>query len=300
MTTIFYGALGFTLFCVIALMFAPLVMRPTAEVQRFFDLVKNNRPERRKVGNRQRFEEGLFSLVTDLRSALGMTIDAKSQERLYAAGYRGTLAPDLFFAAQFLTPLCLVIIASFTEQQTAFWIFIALVLGYLLPNIWLSIAMSRRKDTIRRGLPDAIDLLVICVDAGLGIDQALIRVGQELLISHPEIHAEFSRVHLEQRAGAPRLEAWKNLANRTRIKEIAVFVNMLTQTDRFGTPIAKALGGFAQDLRSSRRQRTEEAAAKTKIKIIFPLVFCIFPCLFVVLLTPAILSIMTNFKSVAR
>lgn len=300
MTTIFYGAIGFTLFCVIALMLAPMVMRPTVEAQRFFELVKSKRPEWRKGSNRQRFEEGLLSLIADLRSALGMTINAKSQERLNAAGYRGHLAVDLFFAAQFLTPLGLVIAASFTEQQTAFWIFMAIVLGYMLPNIWLSIAIGRRKETIRRGLPDAIDLLVICVDAGLGIDQALLRVGQELVISHPEIHTEFSRVHLEQRAGTPRFEAWQDLAVRTGIKEIAVFVSMLTQADRFGTPIAKSLGGFAQDLRSSRRQRTEEAAAKTKIKIVFPLVFCIFPCLFIVLLAPAILSIVASFQGVSQ
>jgi len=132
---------------------------------------------------------------------------------------------------------------------------------------------------------------VICVDAGLGLDQALLRIGEELSASHPDIAEEFVQVNLEQRAGRPRLEAWKNLADRSEIEEFTSFVSMLSQTDRFGTPIIRALSRFSEDIRSKRRQRAEEAAAKTKIKIIFPLVLCIFPCIFIVLLAPALLSI---------
>ncbi len=140
--------------------------------------------------------------------------------------------------------------------------------------------------------------MVICIDAGLGLDQALLRIGQELDTSHPDIHEEFLQVNREQRAGRPRIEAWQNLADRTEIEEFSGFVAMLTQTDRFGTPIIQALSRFSEEIRTKRRQRAEEAAAKTKIKIIFPLVLCIFPCIFIVLLAPAVLSIMDGFKSI--
>jgi len=132
------------------------------------------------------------------------------------------------------------------------------------------------------------------------LDQALLRVGEELAISHPDIQAEFAQVNREQRAGVPRLEAWKNLAERTQIEEFTAFVSMLTQTDRFGTPIIRALSRFSEDIRLKRRQRAEEAAAKTKIKIIFPLVLCIFPCIFIVLLAPAILNIASGLAGMGQ
>ena len=134
----------------------------------------------------------------------------------------------------------------------------------------------------------------------LGMDQALLRVGMELDVSHPDINEEFTQVNLEQRAGRPRLEAWKNLAERTQIEEFTAFVNMLTQTDRFGTPILRALSRFSEDIRLKRRQHAEEQAAKTKIKIIFPLVLCIFPCIFIVLLAPALISIADGLKSMQQ
>jgi tight adherence protein C len=146
-------------------------------------------------------------------------------------------------------------------------------------------------------LPDALDLLVVCVEAGLGLDQAMLRVGHELVISHPEISQEFAQINLEQLAGKPRLAAWKSAAKRTDVPEFSLFVTMLTQADRFGTPIIRALSRFADEIRSKRRQRAEEMAAKTKIKILFPLVLFIFPCIFIVLLAPAFLSIIRTMKT---
>jgi len=172
--------------------------------------------------------------------------------------------------------------------------------GYLGPDLWLKQKTSSRKNRIRRSLPDALDLMVICVDAGLGLDQALLRIGEELAVSHPDISSEFIQVNLEQRAGRPRLEAWKNLADRSELEEFTSFVSMLTQTDRFGTPIIRALSRFSEDIRVKRRQRAEEAAAKTKIKIIFPLVLCIFPCIFIVLLAPAILNIASGLSGLGQ
>ncbi|QHN02694.1 type II secretion system F family protein [Granulicella sp. WH15] len=299
-TSILYAAIGLTLFCVLILMMAPIVLRPTAEAQRFIEVVQSSRPDRRKIGRRQRFEEGLVSLIGKLRSKLGIAASQKSQERLQSAGLRSTYAQDLFFAAQVLTPLVGVFVGSFVREQTLFAVLASAVVGYVFPNICLDTAIRSRRQKIARSLPDAVDLLVICINAGLGLDQALLRIGEELAISHPEIQGELSRVYLEQRAGRPRIEAWQNLATRTKIKEVSVFVSMLMQTDRFGTPIGKALSEFSEDLRQRRRQRAEEAAAKAKVKIIFPLVFFIFPCLFIVLLAPAFLSIMNGFQGMSR
>jgi tight adherence protein C len=125
----------------------------------------------------------------------------------------------------------------------------------------------------------------------------MLRVGQELIISHPDIHQEFMQVNLEQLAGKPRLEAWKSTAERTQIAEFSLFVSMLTQADRFGTPIVRALSRFGDEIRLKRRQRAEEMAAKAKIKILFPLVFFIFPCIFIVLLAPAFMNIAKGMKN---
>ncbi len=293
-------AVGFALFCTLLLFTIPIVLKPSSEEQRVRDIVSSLRTERRPLTQRERFEEGLLDISKALRSRLGLAISTKSRNRLMAAGYRNPSAPEYFFAAMCLSPLLGAFIGSFIPQNTLFSVFILAVLGFIAPDFILSGMITRRKNRIRRSLPDAIDLLVICVDAGLGLDQALLRVGDELALSHPDIHEEFTRVHLEQRAGRPRLEAWHNLAVRTNIEEFSAFTSMLTQTDRFGTPIIRALSRFADDLRLKHRQRAEEAAAKTKIKIIFPLVFFIFPCLFIVLLAPAVLSISGGLKGMAK
>jgi tight adherence protein C len=151
----------------------------------------------------------------------------------------------------------------------------------------LSRLIKKRREKIRLSVPDAVDLLVICVDAGLGLDQAMLRAGQELNVSHPEIYEELMQINREQRAGKLRLDAWEAMAKRSQLEEIDGFVNMLLQTERFGTPIAKALSNFADGIRQKRRQKAEELAAKTTVKIIFPLVLFIFPSMFIVLLGPA-------------
>ena len=300
MQILFYSAIAFTVFCLIALLLAPMLLKPSPEAQRILDLVKSNRPDQRTVRGKEQFQEKMLQMARDLRARLGLAENPKLQERLLAAGLRDPSAGDLFFAAQFLTPLVGAFAGSFLPENTMFWIGSCAVIGYMAPDMWLSFMTKRRQDRIRRSLPDAIDLLVICVDAGLGLDQALMRVGEELSLSHADINEELTQVNLEQRAGKPRLEAWQSLADRTKIEEFAGFVNMLTQTDRFGTPIIKALTRFSEEIRLKRRQRAEEAAAKTKIKIIFPLVLFIFPCIFIVLLAPAILSIAKGMKGMSN
>jgi tight adherence protein C len=291
MQIIFYLALAFTVFCTVALLMAPMLLKPAPEVQRVLDVTSSKQVSSRQILGEEELRDKMLSIAHALRAKLGFSENKDLNNRLAQAGMRAPGTPDVFFAAQFLTPLVLAFGGSFIADNTVFWVLALAVAGYMIPDFWLTMQQGKRKERIRKSMPDAMDLLVICVDAGLGLDQALLRVGHELALSHPDISQEFAQVNMAQRAGQARLEAWQTLADRTKIEEFQQFVGMLTQTDRFGTPIAKALGRFSEELRLARRQRAEEAAVKTKIQIIFPLVICIFPCIFIVLLAPAVLIV---------
>jgi tight adherence protein C len=227
-----------------------------------------------------------------LRTHFGFTDDAGLQMRFTRAGLKGMMPADLYLSTRMLGPLLAIAVGSLLPSGRIFWMIALPALAYLAPDLLLELLIKRRRERIRCSIPDVIDLLVICVDAGLGLDQAIMRVGQELSISHPEINDEFLQLNREQRAGRLRADAWSGLAERVKIPDIDAFVSMLMQTERFGTPISKALSSFALGVRTRRRQAAEEMAAKTTIKIIFPLVFFIFPAIFIVLLGPAVLSMM--------
>ena len=160
-------------------------------------------------------------------------------------------------------------------------------LGYVLTGVVLARLAKRRQHRIRLSLPDALDLLVVSVEAGLGLDQALQRVGDELVTAHPELSDDLRLINLELRAGKPRAEALHNLADRTGVDDLASLVAVLVQTDKFGTSVAQSLRVQSEVLRTKRRQRAEEAAAKTGVKMVFPLVICIFPAIWVVTIGPA-------------
>jgi tight adherence protein C len=164
---------------------------------------------------------------------------------------------------------------------------IAGALGYLLPSMALARLAKKRQHRVRLGLPDALDLLVVSVEAGLGLDQAIQRVGDELSFAHPDLASELRMINLELRAGKARPDALRNLATRTGVDDIESLVAMLVQTDKFGTSVAQSLRVHSETVRTKRRQRAEEAAAKTGAKMVFPLVFCIFPSIFVVTIGPA-------------
>jgi tight adherence protein C len=300
MPVFFYAVLGLIIFCVVALLLTPNLFRPSPEAQRILDVVQSTRPDQRTISSKEQLQTRLLGLATGLRIRLGLAENPVLKARLAAAGIKGTAAADIFFASQFLVPATGAVVGTLIGTNTLSYVLGLGALGYMAPNMWLNWKTSRRRKRIRRSIPDALDLMVICVDAGLGLDQALLRVGNELDVSYPDIQEEFLQVNREQRAGRPRLEAWQNLADRTQIEEFSAFVSMLAQTDRFGTPIIRALTRLSEDIRMKRRQRAEEAAAKTKIKIIFPLVLCIFPCIFIVLLAPAILSIMMGMQGMGQ
>ena len=296
MPIVFYVLLGLIVFGVVALMMMPNFFRPSPEAQRIMDVVKSDRPDLRPVQSKEQMQDKLLHVATNLRMRLGISDNPRLKERLAQAGIRGKSSMDAYFAAQYLVPIGGAALGTLFGSNLVLCVLAFGVAGYLAPDMWLNWMMGRRRKRIRRSIPDSLDLMVICVEAGLGLDQALLRIGQELAVSHPDIHDEFVQVNREQRAGRPRLEAWQNLAERTEIDEFRSFVGMLTQTDKFGTPIAKALSRFSEEIRTKRKQAAEEAAAKTKIKIIFPLVLCIFPCIFIVLLAPAVLNIMSGLQ----
>jgi tight adherence protein C len=169
-------------------------------------------------------------------------------------------------------------------------------LGYLAPDFWLSNRVAARQSQLRLGLPEALDLIVICVEAGLSMDKATMRTAQELRISQPAIADELNLVYLEQRAGRPRGEAWRNLGDRTDVDTIRSLASILIQADKFGTSIGKMLRAHSETLRTRRRQDAEEQAAKTTVKLVFPLVLFIFPSLFVVTLGPSMIIMFEGFS----
>ena len=160
-------------------------------------------------------------------------------------------------------------------------------IGYVVPGFLLARIAKRRSHRIRLSLADALDLMVVSVEAGLGLDQALQRVGQELAFAYPDLSDELRLVNLELRAGKARSEALRNLADRSGVDDLSALVTMLIQTDKFGTSVAQSLRVYSETLRTKRRQRAEEAAAKVGVKMVFPLVFCIFPAIWVVTIGPA-------------
>ena len=239
--------------------------------------------------------EQIVSALGPLRKYVGFTENPEIVKRLAMAGYRKASHADAFLLMRMVLPVAAALIGAFSvRSNTLFVVIILAVVGFMLPDLWLSRAISQRKQRIKLSVPDALDLLVICLEAGLGLDQALLRVGQEMRITHRELSEEFLFVNLEQRAGKARIEAWRNMAQRSGVESMRAFVHMLAQTERFGTPISKSLGSFAEALRIRRRQQAEEMAAKTTIKLVPPLVMFIFPSLFIVLLAPAVLVIGKN------
>lgn len=220
--------------------------------------------------------------------------------KLTLAGFRKPEHVEIFTAVKLLLPVVGIVVGTFFASNMITAVLVGAVAGFFIPDLVLSYLVTRRQTNIRIALPDALDLLVICMEAGLGIDQAMVRVSEEMAVNAPSLAEEFQIINREQRAGKPRLDAWRSMAERLDIEFVRQFVTMLVQTERFGTPIAHALGVFADTLRSRRMQAAEETAAKTGVKLLFPLVLFIFPSIFVVSLGPAIISLQKMFQEIAK
>jgi tight adherence protein C len=213
----------------------------------------------------------------------------KLQKRLVCAGYRNKEAITIFMGIRLGFALIAFAIASspLVGRPNVFLALGVAAVGYLLPSMLLGRLAKKRQHRIRLSLADVLDLLVVSVEAGLGLDQALQRVGEELATTHPDLSDELRLINLELRAGKARSEALRNLAERTGVDDLSSLAAMLIQTDKFGTSVAQSLRVHSDTLRTKRRQRAEEAAAKTGVKMVFPLVFCIFPAIWVVTIGPA-------------
>jgi tight adherence protein C len=221
------------------------------------------------------------------------------QQRLVRAGLRSDTAVKTFYGAKVMTPLFLLLVVWATgllHLSPFFFLCLALGFGFLVPDFWLGRMISNRQKEIRKGLPDVLDLLVICVEAGLSLDQATARTSAELVKAQPALSDELGIVALEQRAGRARSDAWKHMAERTDVDVVRNLVSMLVQAEQFGTSIGKTLRVHSDTLRTKRVQEIEEKAAKLSVKLLFPLVLFIFPSLFVVVLGPAILVMIDSFK----
>lgn len=223
---------------------------------------------------------------------------AQIRQRLIQAGYRSQSAPAVFWGARLLLTASLGLsmlaigAASGAEPSSLLMRGLAAAgLGWVLPSFYVGRKQKKRKLAIQKALPDALDLMVVCVEAGLGLNQALVRVSEEIRHVSMEMSEELILVNLEIRAGAERSQALRNLAERTGVDDVRALTAILIQTDRFGTSVSTALRTQADTMRTKRRQRAEEAAAKTTIKLIPPLVFCVFPAIFTVILGPAAIQI---------
>jgi len=213
----------------------------------------------------------------------------KLRKRLVSAGFRNKEALTIFMGIRLGVALTAFGVASspLIGRPNVFLAIGVAAVGYLLPSMVLGRLAKKRQHRIRLSLADVLDLLVVSVEAGLGLDQALQRVGEELAFTHKDLSEELRLVNLEMRAGKARSEALRNLADRTGVDDLSSLAAMLIQTDKFGTSVAQSLRVHSDTLRTKRRQRAEEAAAKTGVKMVFPLVFCIFPAIWVVTIGPA-------------
>jgi tight adherence protein C len=218
---------------------------------------------------------------------------SRIRKRLIRAGFTSPSAAVIIAASEVVLPVVLGL-SAFAVVGAGRGILagtLLAIVGYLIPGFVVGRIVTKRQQQIRNGLPDALDLVIVCVEAGLSLDQAILKASEELSLSHPALADELQQVTNEIRAGKPRMEAFHNFADRTRVDDVRALVAMLVQTDRFGTSIAQALRIHADTGRTMRRQRAEERAAKLGVKLVFPLVFCLFPAIYVVTLGPGAIRI---------
>ena len=248
----------------------------------------------RALENKPAIKDRIEQALDPLSKAIPMSPSDVSRTRalLIQAGFRDAIDVNYYFGARILTAVIGFAAVSLLSGFDNLPLLIGVTgLGFILPRFILKRMIKDRQQRIRLGLPDALDLTVICVEAGLALDQALMRVGQDLHHAHPDLSDEFHLVNLEMRAGKPRAEALRNLVDRTGVEDIRALVGTLIQTDRFGTSVAQALRVHSDSLRTERRQRAEEQAAKTTIKMVPPLVIFVLPSIIFVTIGPAVIQL---------
>ena len=255
----------------------------------------------------QQLKVGMFDEILNMMSKFSMPSDSghlsKTRIRFFNAGYRGSAIAIIYFSSKTLLtliiPICSFAYSYYQGHTISSALALASILavgGYFLPDYVLNFLIERRQKELMNSFPDALDLVRICVGCGLGLDAAITRVGDEIRIVSPQLAEEFKQLSLELRAGSSRENALNNLAMRTGLKDIEALVAMLKQASRFGTNVTDALLIFSEDLRAKRKIRAQETAAKIPVKISIPIILCVFPALFVVILGPAIISLVNTMR----
>jgi tight adherence protein C len=292
------------MFCILFLLFVCgglLLFYRGSMLQRITDVINPRSKPKTLASTIQQTGVSLSSVMERVQQLLPKSQAEMSviAQRLTRAGYREEDAAKIFYGCKVVAPLVLAGLAwiSGAAAFNPMMVYVlSLVLGFMLPDFWLQRKIATRKKKIRRGLPDVLDLLIICIEAGLSMDQATSRSAEELEKAQPELCDELHMVVLEQRAGRPRADAWKHFADRTDEDSVRNLVSMLVQAEQFGTSVARTLRVQSDTLRAQRVQAVEEMAAKTSVKMVFPLVLCIFPSLFLVIVGPPIIAAIKSFK----
>lgn len=272
--------------------------KSSSQNRRLRDLLQP-RSERRANSELTQQHEAPGAVLAKLRTFIPRSPKdmSKIQRRLALAGlYKGSHA-ILYALGEVGGALLGILIPLVVLGWSAGLVFAVMggIVGFLVPSFVLDRLVKKRQKLIQNGLPDALDLMIVCLEAGLALDGAILKCSDELQVAHPELAEEMRFINVETRAGKPRLEAFRNFASRTKVDDVRSLVAMLIQTDRFGTSVAQALRTHAETSRTKRRQRAEERAAKIGVKLVFPLVFCLFPAFYVVTLGSAVIKFVRAF-----
>jgi tight adherence protein C len=287
-----------------------LVLKAMGEKRRIVEKIEKegaSEPRGVSTGDAAEPAGALKQYFVDLTTRLGKYSAPKGEEelthrkkKLIVAGYRKSNAPIVFYGIKILLAVVLpsaVFIALMflgipIRKMTLLMLLLTLALvGFYGPDLWVRLVIARRQEKITDGFPDALDMMVVCVEAGMGLDQAIKRVADEMKLNYRIISEEFGQMNMELRAGRSRQDAMRNLAARTDVEDVRSLVTLLIQTDKFGTSVAQALRVHSDSMRTKRRQRAEERAMKLPVKLLFPLLLFIFPALFVAVIGPGAIQI---------
>jgi tight adherence protein C len=304
MTSLQFAFLGLLFLAVFGVVLLAMRLFGTSPVQERIDaLVDRSSPVAPPGGAPSPWVDSIIKLTGPL-AKLSLPADgwenSMLRTRFMNAGFRHPSAPIIYFTAKTALavglPLLLFFVlnvsdAKYGTNMLLFWLLVAAAFGYYLPNLSLNYKIAHRQREVFESFPDALDLMTVCVEAGLAMDAALTRVAAEIGLKSTVLSDELNLVTLELRAGSSKEKALRNLALRTGVEDVDALVAMLIQSERFGTSIAASLRVQSDQLRTKRRQRAEEQAAKIALKLLFPLIFFIFPALLVVLMGPAFIQI---------
>lgn len=269
---------------------------------------KNLKEQKEKAGvGIKEYGLGLLEKLGQVNKSKNQATASRLKSLLVMAGYRSSQAPVIFMGTRIFLAvmfgLVFLVFGSDVVKEKDPMLFPALLIGsmfagYFGPQLWLRNTIDKRKELLVNGFPDALDLMVVCVEAGLGLDQAISRVGNEIKQGHPDLGEEFILLNLELRAGLSREQALRNLVNRTDLEDIRSLVALLIQTDRFGTSVGQALRVHSDSMRMKRRLKAEEKGAQLPVKLMIPLILFIFPALMVVIIGPGVINLMRNLMPV--